>query len=331
MDSYPYSVLIIDRRNVWGTVATVEAYLRQMTLEADDVISLTFAAVDGSELPAWRAGAHIGIELPTGIRHYSLCGAMSDRYNYVVAVLREEASRGGSSFVHDSLRLGNIVDIHPPSNHFELEEAPSYRFIAGGIGVTPIKAMIADAETRGVPWTMLYIGRSRWTMAYLDELIAHGDRVELVPRDEKPRPDLGLFLREPLPGELVYVCGPPVLVDAVGAAAIAQGFDADAVRSERFVPVEIDDADALPFDVECAGSGLRAVVPASRSLVEVLEDNGIDIESACREGICGTCRVPVVSGSLVHRDAVLSDAERATGSALMACVSRATGRLVLEL
>ncbi len=308
-----------------------DVFVQQLTWESDDVLGVVLERVDGMPLPAWAPGAHIGIHLPVGVRHYSLCGDPADSRRYRVLILREEDGRGGSSFVHGDLRPGHVLQITEPANHFPLEPADGYRFVAGGIGITPISAMMTAVRATGSSRaSLLYVGRSRFTMAMLDE-IADDAGVTVVPRDELARPDLAAYLADPTRAERVYVCGPPAMVDATRSAAIAAGWDETAIHAERFVPVELDRDGEVPFGIELARTGITASVARGRSVVEVLEDAGIELDSACREGICGTCRVPVLSGEIVHRDAILSDAERACGDAMMACVSRGRGIVVLDL
>jgi len=309
----------------------IEVFVHQLTWESDDVLGVLLEDASGAPLPEWQPGAHIGVELPGGTRHYSLCGRVDDRSRYRILVLREPASRGGSTFVHERLRPGDVLQISEPSNHFPLDAAPGYRFLAGGIGITPLVPMLHATAAASSPSRMLYVGGSRYTMALVDELEGTPHDVSVVARDEAPRPDLSDYLSAPAEGELLYVCGPPALVEAAATAAAASGWPEAAVRSERFVPVDLDPADEDDFTVLLAASGTSASVPAEASLVDVLERSGIDVESACREGICGTCQVSVVSGEIIHRDAVLSAAERASGTTMMACVSRGRGQLVLDL
>lgn len=309
---------------------TLQVFVRTTSWDADDVLGIEFECVEGGVLPSWGPGAHIGLTLPAGIRHYSLCGDPGDLKRYRIAVLRETTSRGGSEFLHEELRPGHIVEITAPANHFTMQPASAYRFIAGGIGITPIIPMLSAAREQCVDWSLTYLGRTHYAMAFADELAALGEAAVLIPRDERERPALETLLAEPGPDERVYVCGPPSLVDAVFAAAADGGWDANRIHTERFLPVELED-DAEAFTFRTADNSPAVSVPAEESLVSVLERIGVEIESACREGICGTCRVGVADGEIVHRDAVLSEGERAQGNVMMACVSRGRGELTLEL
>ncbi len=309
----------------------LETYVRQMTWESDEVLVVELAAVDDDKLPGWEPGAHIGLLLPAGVRHYSLCGSPQDTRTYRVGVLREEASRGGSAQIHDVLRPGHVLEITPPQNHFSLVSAPAYRFLAGGIGVTPFVPMIAALAAAGAEWRMAYVGRSRYSMAFVEELESYGPAVTVIAREESPRPDLAELLAEPRAGECLYVCGPPALVEAARAAADQLGWPESAVHSERFVPVELDTSADSSFEVSCRASGAQFTVSARDTLADALASHGIEVETACREGICGTCRVAVLSGAIEHRDAVLDAGERAAGKALLACVSRGLDQLVLDI
>ncbi|HEX6493237.1 MAG TPA: ferredoxin reductase, partial [Candidatus Dormibacteraeota bacterium] len=183
---------------------------------ADDVVSLILRAADGGELPEWTPGAHIDLVLDDSlVRQYSLCGSPRDRDRWRIAVLREPDGRGGSVQVHDTLHEGARVRVRGPRNHFGLSPARRYLFIAGGIGITPILPMIEQAERAGADWNLLYGGRRRDSMAFVDELAVHGDRVELVPEDERGRLDLDSALGTPREDTLVYCCGPEALLAAV--------------------------------------------------------------------------------------------------------------------
>ncbi|MHB6911190.1 PDR/VanB family oxidoreductase [Streptomyces sp. DB-54] len=292
--------------------------------EAAGVVSLTLRHVDRRTLPAWEPGAHLDLLLGGGLeRQYSLCGDLAAS-SYRIAVLLEQTGRGGSAHVHAELRPGVRVQARGPRNHFPLEPASGYRFIAGGIGITPILPMLA-AIGGGVPWTLLYGGRSRDTMAFTGELTAGhpGNRVRLV---DGPL-DVGGYLDGLRPGELVYTCGPASLLAAVEALV-----PAEQLRLERFTPVAADDSANAAFEVELARSGRILTVPADNSILQTLREAGLDVLHSCTEGTCGTCETDLLDGQADHRDSVLSPQERAAGDTLMICVSRARNpRLVLDL
>ncbi len=315
-----------------GDPEVAELVVRERTLAAEGVVVLTLAAPDGDALPAWEAGAHIDLVLDNGLtRQYSLCGDPGDATTYRVGVLREPAGRGGSAHVHDSLTRGVSVGVRGPRNHFRLEPADHYVFIAGGIGVTPIRVMVEQAERAGADWTLAYGGRTGSSMAFVDELAVYGDKVVVWPQDTHGLLDLDGLLGTPRPDTLVYVCGPAALLDAVEARCAA--WPPGALHLERFTAKELT-APVLdePFEVELATTGEVLVVPTDDSVVEVLERAGRQVLTSCSEGKCGTCEVRVLGGLPDHRDSVLTAEEQAHNDRMMVCVSRsATQRLVLDL
>jgi ferredoxin-NADP reductase len=302
---------------------------------AAGIVLLTFVDPAGAELPEWTAGAHIDVIVGDGLtRQYSLCGSTSNRSEWVIGVLLDPASRGGSRLVHDQLHEGSPVRVRGPRNHFPLAASPRYQFIAGGIGITPILTMIEAAEARGADWHLLYGGRRRGSMAFLDRLERHGGRVTVSPRDEREdRLDLASVLAEPREDTLVYCCGPEGLLQAVDDAC--RPWAQDSLRVERFAPKapEEPSPDALEeFEVECRRSGVTVTVMAGRSIYDAAEEAGVDVLGSCMEGTCGTCECDVIDGTPDHRDSVLSEAERARGDTIMICVSRSRSeRLVLDI
>ncbi|WIE74998.1 PDR/VanB family oxidoreductase [Curtobacterium sp. MCSS17_007] len=299
---------------------------------ATDVVALDLAPVDGMPLPDWEPGAHVDLEVAPGTeRQYSLVTTTTEGH-WRIAVLREPDGRGGSLAVHDGFVVGVEVVVAGPRNHFGFDPTRPAVFVAGGIGITPLVAMIDAAERAGTPWELHYAGRSRSRMAFVDELVAaHPDRVVLAAADEHPRVNVIGLLAEPRDA-VVYCCGPRGLMDAVESAAAH--WPAGSVRVERFEPAADVDAPGEPFEVELAVTGVTVSVPADRTLLEVAEEAGAFVLSSCREGTCGTCETPVLEGSVEHRDTVLSPEEQADDRTMMVCVSRARRgcpRLVLEL
>ncbi|MFE2188916.1 PDR/VanB family oxidoreductase [Streptomyces sp. NPDC059455] len=315
---------------------TADLLVHRMTWEAEDVLSVELVHPDGKPLPPWEPGAHVDLHLGGGlVRQYSLCGDPQDTGRYRIGVLREPASRGGSAHVHTKLRPGATVGVQGPRNHFALVEAARYLFVAGGIGITPLLAMARQAGRLGVPWSMVYGGRRRASMAFAAELAELAELPEpasdtgeltLVPQDEHGLIDLDTLLADLPDGTAVYCCGPEPLIAAVEARCAA--------HTERFAapkaaePASGDSA----FEVECRRSARTVRVEPGRSVLDAVEDAGITVLSSCRDGICGTCETPVLEGTPDHRDFLLSDDERAAGGSMMICVSRArSGRLVLDL
>lgn len=298
---------------------------------AQDVVALTLAKPGGGELPAWTPGAHVDLVLNEDLtRQYSLCGRTSESGSWRVAVLRSPTSRGGSEAVH-RIGPGARVRVRGPRNHFPLVSSPHYLFIGGGIGITPLLAMIHEVEAAGSTWELYYGGRSLKSMAFVEELSQFGDRVHLVPEDEKGRLDLDAILGEPRPNTLVYTCGPEPLLAAVEDRCAH--WPPGTLHLERFAARKGDSTtEDSAFDVVLQRSGRTVHVPADRTIFDVVREAGISVLGSCLEGICGTCETDVVDGEVDHRDSVLTDDERAANESLMICVSRcSSGRLTLDL
>lgn len=295
---------------------------------AEGVRELLLGPAAGGPLPAWTPGAHVDLVLRPGlVRQYSLCGDPADRTRWRVAVLREAAGRGGSAHVHDVLRPGDLVTARGPRNHFPLRPAPAYLFVAGGIGITPLLPMIAATARAGADWRLLYGGRRRASMAYLDELARYGGRVEVRPQDELGLLDLDAALAAAPPDAHVYCCGPEPLLRAVEDRCAGPR-----LHVERFSPKPVDPAATSAFDVVLRRSGLRLRVGAGTSVLAALQAAGVAVLDSCREGTCGTCETAVLAGRPDHRDSVLDEAERAGGASMMVCVSRSlTPELELDL
>ncbi|GAA5190258.1 PDR/VanB family oxidoreductase [Rugosimonospora acidiphila] len=298
---------------------------------AAGVVRLTLRRPGGQPVPAWKPGAHIDLVLRDGlVRQYSLCGDPADRSALRVAVLREAAGRGGSAFVFDSLAAGRPVRVRGPRNHFPLVPAGSYLFIAGGIGITPILPMIAAVSAAGRPWRLVYGGRTRASMAFLDAL-ADSANVSIVPQDEAGLIDLDAVLGRPVAGTAIYCCGPESLLAAVESRC--RDWPPGVLHVERFAARPgAGDGPREAFEVEFARSRKVCEVPAGRSILQVADEAGVFVATSCEEGTCGTCETPVLSGEPDHRDSYLSPAERERGNIILVCVSRSRSpRLVLDL
>lgn len=297
---------------------------------ADSVVHVTLAPVDGAPAVPWTPGAHLGVHLPNGLeRHYSLCNRGDDRTVYEIAVLREPGGRGGSEHLHTAVRVGDRITASPPRSNFAWSASPRYRFVAGGIGITPLLPMIAAATRDGADWSLLYLGRDRPSMAFADELEALGDHVTIWPKAELGRADLDALVPAPDADTLVFACGPTPLLDELEAKA--EHWPSDRLRVERFVARAVDDLPNEPVRVHLARSGRVVEVPAGRTILEALEDAGVPVASSCLEGTCRTCETRVLAGTPCHRDAALSPAERRAGETMMVCVSRAsTPELTLD-
>lgn len=319
------------------TVRTLNLTVVQRREESEGVISLLLRHPDGGELPKWKPGAHVDLHLSDGaggeyVRQYSLSGDSRDRSSYRLGVLREPDGRGGSAAAHDHLAEGDTVTVSWPRNNFRFADSPRYLFIAGGIGITPILAMIREAERAGRDWQLVYGGRTRSSMAFTAELAQYGDRVRLVPQDELGHPDLPALLGEAAEDTLIYTCGPEGLLQAVEAGSAH--WPKHSLRLERFAPKAIErDYDDEPFEVEFRASGTTVPVGAEESILDAAAGAGLPVISSCQEGTCGTCETPVVSGGVDHRDSILTSDEQAANETMMICVSRAArgcGKLVLQ-
>jgi ferredoxin-NADP reductase len=235
--------------------------------------------------------------------------------------------------VHERLAPGVPVRVRGPRNNFQLVDAERYLFIAGGIGITPIKPMIAAVEAAGAQWRLVYGGRTRASMAFATELRdQYAERVSICPQDENGLLDLDAALGAPDAGTAVYCCGPEPLIAAVQQRC--ESWPPGSLHIERFAPVPEDPAAGpeTSFEVELSLSGKTLSVPAGTSILQAVEEAGVQVLSSCREGTCGTCETGVLAGQPEHRDSLLSEEERAAGDAMMICVSRSRGpRLVLEL
>ncbi|MFI7024971.1 PDR/VanB family oxidoreductase [Micromonospora sp. NPDC049900] len=298
---------------------------------ATGVVVLTLCRPDGGEVPDWTPGAHVDLDLGPGlVRQYSLCGDPADRTALQVAVHLASDGRGGSRHVHERLLPGTQVRVVGPRNAFRLVEADRYLFLAGGIGITPIRPMVAAADAAGADWRLVYGGRSGSTMAFAADLRqTYGDRVRLRPQDETGPLDVDTLIGD-AGDAVVYCCGPAGLIDAVQQRCRA--WPPGRLHVERFAPTEQAATGDHTVEVELALSGRTVHVPPETSILAALEHAGTQVLSSCREGTCGTCETTVLDGVPEHRDSLLTEEERAAGDTMLICVSRArTRRLVLEL
>lgn len=314
-----------------------ELTVRQRIAVADDIVALELCDLQQQDLPAWEPGAHIDLMLPDGlVRQYSLCGDPSDAGVWRIGVLRDPNSRGGSSYVHANLAEGTTVQVRGPRNHFPLMDSPRYRFIAGGIGITPIMAMASAADRAGLDWSLTYLGRAHSTMAFADDLVSRfGDRVTLWAADERGGlMDLEEFFKEPEKDTLVYCCGPEVLMSAVEQHCAH--WPDGSLHLERFAAKTVsaeEAAEALDeFEVVCQRSGITIQIGTDLSILEALEEADIPVLGSCYEGVCGTCEVAVLEGVPAHRDSILTAADQASNTVMLPCVSRSRSeRLVLDI
>lgn len=308
------------------TVTAVRALAR-------DVLGLEFQAVNAQPLPGAAPGAHIDVHLPSGlVRQYSLTNAqgLAKQNSYQIAVARDAASRGGSAWIHDKLRVGTALIISEPSNLFPLDTAPMNKtlFIGAGIGITPIYAMVLAAQQAGMDWTLIACTRSASRLAFQEELTAlDPHRVTFHDDQTAGRPlDIPELLQSQ-PWGRVYACGPAGLLDAIEAATAT--WPAGSVHMERFKAAKQDNTGNTPFELVLHKSGQTLQVAATETPLEALERVGIDHPFSCREGLCGTCEVELIEGQADHRDNVLDAHDRAEGRRFIPCVSRCGGNKLL--
>src|ERR1700738_1883673 len=306
--------------------------------EADDIASFEFIDPAGEPLPKFSAGAHIDIEIVPGlVRQYSLCNDPREQHRYLIGVLREPASRGGSATLGDTFVPGALVPTSEPRNHFALDpSATRVVLMAGGIGITPILCMAEHLATTSTPFELHYCTRSRARAAFWDRISRSpfSNRTCFYFDDAPGSMQLALSetLKQPGPGDHLYVCGPNGFIEAVLSGADRTGWRPEQLHKEFFTPTadtpRADDA----FEVEIASTGTRFTVPANRSVLDVLLANGIEIPMSCEQGVCGTCVTGVLNGVPDHRDMFMTDEEHARNDQFTPCCSRAkSDLLVLDL
>ncbi|MFB2583094.1 2Fe-2S iron-sulfur cluster-binding protein [Herbiconiux sp. P15] len=309
--------------------------VRRIVRESVDVVSLELADPSGAPLPAWEPGAHIDLQLVTRQqRQYSLCGDPADRFSYRVAVLREELSRGASSYVHSYLREGSTVHVGAPRNHFALQPASSHLLLAAGIGITAILPMALELERRGEPFSLHYAVRDAEHLPFRRELAAleaRGADVTVHSPERAGRLDVEQLLREPREGVAVACCGPARFVEAVEAAMRA--WPEGSLQLERFEPrarsAARDAAAAAPFSVIGARSSVRIQVGEEETALRALNAHGLAPVASCRRGVCGSCALTVLAGEPDHRDSLTTDESSTTW---YPCVSRSRSpELVVDL
>jgi ferredoxin-NADP reductase len=315
----------------------LELRVKSVTYEAQRINSLELVPLSDVELPSFTAGAHIDLHLPNGLRRsYSLVNPQRDRRRYVVAVANDLASRGGSRFIHEELRAGDVITTSLPRNNFELnEDAPHSVLIAGGIGVTPLYCMIQRLEDLERSWELHYSVRTRASCAFLAELQAlekiQPARVKInFSREPGAKvTDFAGLIQNLSANTHIYCCGPKTMLTAFEAAS--------ALRPPANIHVEYFSAKNEPakkggYTVVLARSGQSFEIPPSKSILEVLLDAGLDVPFSCMQGVCGSCEVEVLDGEPDHRDSVLTASERSAGKGILICCSGSKSKsLVLNL
>ncbi|SAL05241.1 ferredoxin-NADPH reductase [Caballeronia arationis] len=321
-------------------VGTLDVRVRQIRYEGKGINSYELTNPTGKLLPPFDAGSHIDVHLKNGvIRQYSLCNSSAERHRYVIAVLKDENGRGGSRAVHESLAAGDIVSISKPRNHFALStDATRVVLIAGGIGVTPLKAMAHELDVQGVDFEMHYCARNREAAAFGDEFAEMQRTGKLHYHFDNGEAGSGLdiraLLRDTKPGTHVYYCGPAGFMAACADAA--SHWPKGTVHFEHFKapeqpkrePSGTDSADGC--NVTIASTGQVVHVSPYQNLAEVLNEAGVEVPTSCCAGLCATCKVRYLEGEVEHNDFILNEDERA--DYLTVCVSRPVGKtLVLDL
>jgi vanillate O-demethylase ferredoxin subunit len=305
--------------------------------EAAGIASFELARPDGAALPAFSAGSHIDVQVPGGLtRQYSLCNDAAEQHRYRIAVLRDPASRGGSTAMHDALNEGDTVQISEPRNHFPLVHAKRTLLFAGGIGVTPLLCMAQRLAAIGADFALHYSTRSEDRTAFRQEIAASAfaSRVQFHydDADAAQKLDLKAVLAKPEPGTHLYVCGPTGYIDFVVKTAKDLGWPADQVHLEYFGAAPQDTAGDRAFQVKLASSGLSYDVGPTETVVQALQKHGVEVMVSCEQGVCGTCITRVLEGECDHRDLYFTDEEKARNDQFTPCCSRAKSAvLVLDL
>ncbi len=301
---------------------------------AQDIVAFELALTDGGDLPVFTAGAHIQVLTPSGVqRNYSLYNDPAERHRYCIAVKRDAAGRGGSVSMADSLQIGHTLPVRNPDNAFALHpRAKRFLFIAGGIGITPMMAMLQEAQvSHAGAFKLVYCTRNQGSTAFADTLIAPHIRSKVTLHHDHGDPsaafDFWPLLEKPVAGTHIYSCGPRKLMDAVKDMSGHWPFGS--VHFESFgVDAALRQTNRA-FDITLQSTGQTVHVDAHTSMLDALRAQHIPVRSSCESGTCGSCKTVLVSGACEHRDYVLSEQE--TQTHVMVCVSRAAAGSSLVL
>jgi vanillate O-demethylase ferredoxin subunit len=324
------------------TSSTLQVRVARKSSDAQDIVSLELVPAEGAVLPAFTAGSHIDIQVPDGkgghlTRQYSLSNSPIETQRYVIAVLHDPASRGGSSGVHERIQVGDVLTISAPRNHFALApQAQHHLLIAGGIGITPILSMVEALSAQGASFALHYASRAPERTAFRTHLAqpryaAHVHH-HYSEGSTAQKLDLAALLAQPQAGTHVYVCGPQRLMDAVIATARAAGWPEANIHYEFFGAAVAPSADDGAFEVVVKSSGQVVNVPANQTVVQALAAAGVSVMISCEQGVCGTCLTRVLEGTPDHKDHYLTPEEQAANNEFTPCCSRSKSpRLVLDL
>ena len=318
--------------------ASLNVRVERKTQEALDICTFELVDTSGRPLPAFSAGSHIDVQLPGGItRQYSLCNDSQESHRYLIGVLKDPATRGGSKAMHEQVNEGDTLTISAPRNHFPLaHEAAHSLLLAGGIGVTPILCMAERLAIAGASFELHYATRSRERTAFHDRIAGAGfaPKVQFHFDDGAPAQKLQLdtLLAAPKPGTHLYVCGPKGFMDAVLAKARANGWPEAQIHYEYFGAVVATKLDDGSFEVKLASSGKIVLILKDQTVTAALAAAGVEILTSCEQGVCGTCITRVLEGEPDHRDLYFTPEEQARNDQFTPCCSRSKSPLlVLDL
>ena len=318
--------------------ASLNVRVERKTQEAVDICTFELVDTSGKPLPAFSAGSHVDVTLPNGLtRQYSLCNDPHESHRYLIGVLKDPATRGGSRAMHELVKVGDPLTISAPRNHFPLaHEAAHSLLLAGGIGVTPILCMAERLAIAGASFEMHYATRSRERTAFHDRIVQSGFAPKVQfhfdDGDEAQKLTLPALLARPKAGTHLYVCGPKGFMDAVLASARANGWPPAQIHYEYFSAEATGKADDGSFEVRLASSGKVVLIPRDQSVTEALLKAGVEVLTSCEQGVCGTCITRVLEGVPDHRDLYFTPEEQAKNDQFTPCCSRSKSPLlVLDL
>ncbi len=323
-----------------GADDLIEVTIQSRRQAADGIVALELVPLPGGSLPRFEPGAHVDVHVGTAggaalVRQYSLSNDPAEANRYVLGVLLEPESRGGSAGIHTLFVKGHRVRISAPRNNFSLVPGAKHSVLmAGGIGVTPLLAMAHHLQAQGADFELHYCSRSRARTAFLEDIAAsrYADRVHVHHDDGPPEQkfDTVKDLPPAAPGTHLYVCGPKGFMDWIIAGAKARGYADSNIHLEYFT-AEVS-AEGDTFEVECRRSGKTLKIPSGKTMAEVMTAAGIDVALSCEQGVCGTCLTDVLEGTPDHRDMYQTDEEKAGNKQITPCCSRSlSARLVLDI
>lgn len=320
------------------SASTLSVRVARKAVEAADICTFELVAETGGPLPAFSAGSHVDVHLPDGLtRQYSLCNDPKETHRYLIGVLRDPASRGGSKAMHEQVMEGQLLRISAPKNHFPLShDARRSLLLAGGIGVTPILCMAERLAITGADFEMHYSTRSRERTAFHERIVssAYAPRVKFHFDDgaAAQKLDIAALLAAPQDGLHLYVCGPKGFMDAVLSTARATGWPESQLHYEFFAAEVAKSESDVSFEIRLASSGRIIMVPKDQTVTQALSAAGVEVQTACEQGVCGTCLTRVLEGVPDHKDMYLTPEEQAANDQFTPCCSRSkTPLLVLDL